>query len=58
MTVIFKWLHTRRGKQRQDSVADTQDPERDSGEEEYESEEEFEEEVAPSGMTRTKTDNL
>ena len=58
MSVIFKWLHTRCGKQPQDSMAAMPDSERDSGEEEYESEEELEEEVAPSGLTRTKTDNI
>jgi hypothetical protein len=48
----------RRAKRQQDSVAETQEAERDSGEEEYESEEELEDEVAPSGMTRAKTDNI
>jgi hypothetical protein len=55
---MFKWLQRRRGKQEPDVVADTQRGERDSGEEEYESEEEFEDEVAPSGLTRAKTDNI
>jgi hypothetical protein len=56
---MFKWLHTRRGEsQRQNVVADPQQAERGSGEEEYESHEEREEEVAPSGMTRAKTDKL
>jgi hypothetical protein len=55
---MFKWLQGRRGKREQDVVADTKQGERDSGEEEYESEEEFEDEVAPSGLTRAKTDNI
>jgi hypothetical protein len=54
---MFKWLQRRRGT-KQDPVDDTRDTDRDSGEEEYESEEEREEEIAPSGMTRAKTDNL
>jgi hypothetical protein len=52
---MFKWLQRRRGKGQED---DTQQADRDSGEEEYESEEELEDEVAPSGMTRAKTDNI
>jgi hypothetical protein len=58
VSVIFKWLQTRRAKRQQDLVGDAQQAERDSGEEEYESEEEFEHEVAPSGMTRVKTDDI
>jgi hypothetical protein len=58
VSVIFKWLQTRRAKRQQDLMAETQQADRDSGEEEYESEEEFEDEVAPSGMTRTNTDNI
>ena len=54
---MFKWLQRRRGT-KQDPVDDARDTDRDSGEEEYESEEEREEEIAPSGMTRAKTDNL
>ena len=41
-----------------DSVPEPSEVERDSGEEEYESSEEAEREVAPSGMTRVKTDNV
>ena len=55
---MFKWFQTRRGKRTQDSVADGQDADRDSGEEERESEDELEDEIAPSGMTRAKTDNI
>ena len=57
MSVRFKWLQRRRGT-KQDPVNEARDNDRDSGEEEYESEEEREEEIAPSGMTRAKTDNL
>jgi len=55
---MFKWLQTRRGTRKQDFVADAQDADRDSGEEDRESEEELEEEIAPSGLTRAKTDNI
>lgn len=51
---MFKWLQTRRTKRQQDLAGETQQADRDSGEEEYESEEE----VAPSGMTRVKTDDI
>jgi hypothetical protein len=53
---MLKWLH--RGKRQQDVAAEPQQAERVSGEEEYESEEEIEEEASPSGMTRAKTDNI
>jgi len=55
---MFKWLQKRRGKGQQDVADETRRRDRDSGEEEYESEEEFEEEIAPSGLTRAKTDNI
>jgi hypothetical protein len=53
---MFKWLH--RGTRQQDAVPEAQPADRDSGEEAYESEEELEDEVAPSGMTRTNTDKI
>jgi hypothetical protein len=40
------------------SVPSPPQVERDSGEEEYESEQEIEREIAPSGVTRVKTDNI
>ena len=55
---MFKWLQKRRGKGQQDAPPEAQPVERDSGEEEYEAEEELEDEVAPSGMTRTNTDEI
>jgi hypothetical protein len=58
VTVVFKWMQSRRRRHRQDVVPEPQQVERDSGEEEYESREEDEREVAPSGMTRVKTDNI
>jgi hypothetical protein len=42
----------------EDSVPDPNDADRDSGEEEYAADEELAREVAPSGMTRVKTDNI
>jgi hypothetical protein len=58
VSVMFKWMQSRRDRRRQDSVPEPQQVERDSGEEEYESHEEDELEVGPSGMTRAKTDNI
>jgi hypothetical protein len=55
---MFKWLRSRRGKQSQDVTAKTEQADRDSGEEDYQAEEELEEEVAPSGMPRVKTDDI
>ena len=54
---MFKWLHARRGKQ-QDAVPEAPQADRDSGEEEYQAEEELEDEIAPSGMTRTNTNEI
>ena len=58
VSVVFKWIHSRRRKRQQDFVPEPERVERDSGEEEYESQEEDEREVGPSGMTRAKTDNI
>jgi hypothetical protein len=58
VSVVFKWIHSRRRKRQQGFVPEPERVERDSGEEEYESQEEDEREVGPSGMTRAKTDNI
>ena len=55
---MFKWLQLRRGRRNPDVVSEPREVERDSGEEEYESQEEDQREVGPSGMTRAKTDNI
>jgi hypothetical protein len=55
---MFKWMQSRRRRRQLDSVPEPQEVERDSGEEEYESHEEDEREVGPSGMTRAKTDGI
>lgn len=55
---MFEWMRSRRRRHQQDLVPEPQEVERDSGEEEYESQEEDEHEVDPSGMTRAKTDNI
>jgi hypothetical protein len=55
---MFKWLQSRRGRCSPDVVSEPRKIERDSGEEEYESHEEDEREVEPSGMTRMKTDGI
>lgn len=54
---MFKWLQSRRVRRNPDVVSE-REGERDSGEEEYESHEEDEHEVGPSGMTRMKTDGI
>jgi len=55
---MFKWLQSRRRRRKPDVVSEPRKVERDSGEEEYESQEEDEREVGPSGMTRMKTDGI
>ena len=55
---MLKWLKSRRGKGNPDVASQPREVERDSGEEEYESEVEGEREVAPSGLTRMKTDGI
>jgi hypothetical protein len=55
--VMFKWLQSRRGR-KMDLVSAPREAERDSGEEEQESSEEDAREVAPSGMTRVKTNKI
>ena len=55
---MFKWLQSRRGRNSPEMVSEPREVERDSGEEEYESSEEDEREVGPSGMTRMKTDGI
>ncbi|HYX76366.1 MAG TPA: hypothetical protein VE757_04230 [Gaiellaceae bacterium] len=54
---MFKWLRSHRGRRDPDVVPEPRQ-ERDSGEDEYESEEEENREVDPSAMTRAKTDNI
>jgi hypothetical protein len=55
---MFKWMQSRRRRRKQDLTPEPREVERDSGEEEYESHEEDEREVGPSGMTRVKTDKI
>jgi hypothetical protein len=58
VSVMFTWLESRRRRRKPDLVPEPPEVERDSGEEEYESHEEDEREVGPSGMTRVKTDDI
>jgi hypothetical protein len=55
---MFKWLESRRRRRKPDLMPESREVERDSGEEEYESHEEDDREVGPSGMTRVKTDDI
>ena len=57
VSLMFKWLRPGRHSER-DVVHEPVEGERDSGEEEYESQEEDALEVAPSGITRLKVDNI
>ena len=55
---MFKWMQSRRRRLAEDSVPDPNEADRDSGEEEYAADDELAREVAPSGITRVKTDNI
>ena len=55
---MFKWLQSRRRRPQPDLVAEPREDDRDSGEEEHESHDEEDREVAPSGVTRMKTDDI
>jgi membrane protein DedA with SNARE-associated domain len=58
VNVMFEWMQWRRSRLETAPVPDAAEVDRDSGEEEYASHEEDAREVAPSGMTRVKTDNI
>jgi hypothetical protein len=58
VSVVLKWIRSRRRPSEPDPVPEARETDRDSGEEEYESHEESADEVPPSGMTRVKTDDL
>jgi hypothetical protein len=55
---MFKWMRSRRRQDESESLVESSETDRDSGEEEYESREEESRESAPSGLTRLKTDDL
>jgi hypothetical protein len=54
---MARWIHRRRRREQQD-LLEFPHAERGSGEEEYASKEEDAREVAPSGLTRAKTDKI
>ena len=56
--VMFKWIRSRRSGRDRDLTPESAEDKRDSGEEEYASEEEDDREVAPDGQTRVKTDEI
>jgi hypothetical protein len=56
--VMFKWIRSRRTRRDGDVRPESAEDKRDSGEEEYESREEDDREVAPDGQTRVKTEDL
>jgi hypothetical protein len=55
---MFKWIRARRSRPEPDPTPEADEVERDSGEEEYASQAEDDREVAPSGLTRVKTDDI
>ena len=55
---MFKWMHLGRRSSEPDLVPESGETDRDTGEDEYESHEEEAREVAPSDMTRVKTDEI
>jgi hypothetical protein len=55
---MFEWMRSLRRRGKLTVAVEPREVERDSGEEEYESHEEDEREVGPSGVTRVKTDNI
>lgn len=56
--VMFKWIRSRRPNRDRDLKPESAEDKRDSGEEEYASQEEDDREVAPDGETRVKTDDI
>jgi hypothetical protein len=55
---MFKWIWSRRPRGEPDLGPESAEDKHDSGEEEYASHEEDDREVAPSGLTRLKTDDI
>jgi hypothetical protein len=55
---MFKWIRSRRPRGERDFEPESAEDKQDSGEEEYASHEEDDREVAPSGLTRVKTDDI
>jgi hypothetical protein len=55
---MFKWIRLRRSRRERDFTPESAEDKQDSGEEEYASHEEDDREVAPSGLTRAKTDDI
>jgi len=58
VTVMFKWIRSRRPRREPDVRPESAEDKRDSGEDEYASHEEEDREVAPGGQTRVKTDHI
>jgi hypothetical protein len=56
--VMFKWIRLRRRRRPSEVVPEPGDADRDSGEDEYESQEEEARESSPSGMPRANTDEI
>jgi len=55
---MFKWIRSRRTRHDRDLSPESAEDKRDSGEEEYASQQEEDREAAPDGQTRVKTDDI
>ena len=55
---MFKWIRSLRRSRDLDVEPESAEDKRDSGEDEYASQEEDDREVAPDGQTRVKTDDI
>jgi hypothetical protein len=56
--VMFKWIRSRRANRDRNPEPESAEDKRDSGEEEYASQQEEDREAAPDGQPRVKTDEL
>jgi hypothetical protein len=55
---MFKWIMRRARRRPSEVVPEPREADRDSGEDEYESQEEAARESSPSGMPRTNTEEI
>jgi|GEM_PF-3574220 hypothetical protein len=55
---MFKWIRSRRANRDRNPEPESAEDKRDSGEEEYASQQEEDREAAPDGQTRVKTDDI
>jgi len=58
VSIMFKWIRSLRPGRDRDVRPESAEDKRDSGEEEYASQQEEDREAAPDGQTRVKTDDI